>query len=349
MEIAVEAHCYKVFRDHLAPVLPYLDDGSVQEIMINRFDDIWVEQGGSIKKIQGLRLTELGMKTAIRALAAANGRSEALVLDCRMTGLRVAAALYPVAIHGNAMSIRRHSRSNRRLEDYLNDGAFNLGGAADEHKKSIASERPADEDVAAGGEGVMRLLRWIIKARQNVIIAGATSSGKTTLLNALIAEMPPEHRLISIEDTAELQVGLPNYVGLETNEIGGVSVRNLVKLCLRFRPDRILLGEVRGGEAYDLVDALNTGHSGGACTLHAESASSALSRLETLMRMSPEASSLPLQVIREQIAQAFQFVIFASRFGGRRGPETIIEITGFDNGRYVTKPLFSRSSTGGHP
>ena len=343
MSRETDDHAIKVFKDHMKAIALYMDDSSVQEIMINRPDDVWVEQNGKIFRAGNLNISDVNIRGAIKALAGANNKGMSPVLDCRMTGLRIAAALHPVSINGHALCIRKHARSRRRLTDYLEQGAFEVfapGTMVSTHDSMVA--RPSDEDVANGGEAVIRLLRWIVQTRKNMILAGGTSAGKTSLLNAIIAEIPEEDRVITIEDTAELQIASPNYVGLEVSESDGVTIRMLIRLSLRFRPDRIIVGEVRGAEAYDLLDAFNTGHSGGACTLHADSALLALARLENMVRMSPDAANLPLPALRAQIASTFQFVIFASRKYGVRGPEAIIEILGVENGEYRIKKLFNR-------
>lgn len=342
MSRETDDHAIKVFKDHMKAIALYMDDPSVQEIMVNRPDDVWVEQNGKMFRAGNLNISDVNIRGAIKALAGANSKDVSPVLDCRMTGLRIAAAMHPVSINGHALCIRKHARSRRRLTDYLEQGAFDVFPAGSVVSGNDLPNRPLDEDVAEGGEAVIDLLQWVVQTRKNMILAGGTSAGKTSLLNAIIAEIPEDDRVVTIEDTAELQVASPNYVGLEVSESDGVTIRMLIRLSLRFRPDRIIVGEVRGAEAYDLLDAFNTGHSGGACTMHADSALLALARLENMVRMSPDAANLPLPALRAQIASTFQFVIFASRKYGVRGPEEIIEILGVENGEYRIKKLFNR-------
>lgn len=183
----------------------------------------------------------------------------------------------------------------------------------------------------------------MVLARENPIISGGTSSGKTTFLNALAAEIEPARRLLTIEENAELQITLPNCVAFEANEHLGVTTRDLVKLAMRCRPDSVILGEGRDGRtAFDILDAANTGHSGCAVTLHADSAELALARFENLIRMAPEAANWPLAALRSQIATTFRFVIHTSRRFGERGPDEIIEVLDAQGGVYRTKVLFSR-------
>lgn len=339
MDGVISAQATLVLKAHLQPLLPYLDDPDVQEIMINSPSNIWVERAGVVSKIDGISLSEVNVRSAIAALAGMNEKSVSDILDARMPGLRIAAALHPVAVHGHAICLRKHSRSKLRLEDYQDRGGFAVIDYVPEH----LIERPSDASILAGGQGVTDFFHWAVLNHKNILISGATSSGKTTLLNAILAVVPDGDRVLTIEDTAELQVAAPNLVSFESNHEKGVGIRQLVRLALRFRPDRIVVGEIRGAEAYDLLDALNTGHSGGACTMHADSAVLALARLESMVRMHDDAKQLPLESLRQQIAGTFQFVVHASRRGGVRGPEEIREVCGLgEDGYYRTKTLFSR-------
>jgi Flp pilus assembly CpaF family ATPase len=338
MSRALEDQAIRVARAHLAPLVPLMEDPSVNEIMVNRADDIWVERLGVVTRTD-ITLSETVVRAAIKSLAASCHKDEALIIDLRMPGLRIAAALQPVAIKGACMSIRKHARHQLGLSDYLAQGAFSPAWPAGGH---TPVDRPSDSETALGGEALMQFLSWVVESRQNTLVAGGTSSGKTMLLNALVAAMPVSDRIITIEDTAELMVSAPNHVGFESNLDKGVSTRDLIRLALRFRPDRILVGEVRGFEAFDLIDALNTGHSGGACSLHANTALMALARLENMVRMAPEAAGWPLSALRAQIAAVFRFVIQAARVGGMRGPDEIIEVLGVEDGAYVTRSIFKK-------
>lgn len=338
------AHAFQMFRSSLAPLKGYFDDPGVSEIMINRFDQIFVEKGGDIFQAP-LKLSPEAVRGAIQSLATANARDAGQVLDVRMPGYRVAAALSPTSIKGAVLCIRQHATAVRSLDVYLASGGFSPVSdkdvaAYEQASRSLSQGRPDDQDVLRGGEAVKALLQWMVATRQNILIAGGTSSGKTTFLNSLLMEVHPGQRLLTIEDTAELNVTIPNYVSFESNADLGISIRDLVKLALRFRPDRIVVGEIRGGEAYDLIDALNTGHPGGMCSLHANSPEQALTRLEGLVRMNPTAANLPHHVLRKQIAETFRFVVFCSRIGQRRGPEQVVEILDSSESGYITKKLF---------
>lgn len=334
-----EAYALRVFRSQLSALDSYLRDDSVQEVMVNASADVWIERNGVMEPVKGIEISDVQMRAAVKALAGSNGKDVAPVLDCRMTGFRIAAALQPVGIKGNALCIRKHARSRRVLDDYLTGGSFEV--VDDVFESGLQERRPDEDAVAKGGEAVRDFLKWIVCAKKNILIAGSTGSGKTTFINALLAEIPHDERVLTIEDTAELQVQTPNYVGFECTE--GVTVRNLVRLSLRFRPDRVVVGEIRGAEAYDLLDVLNTGHSGGMCSMHADSPALALARLESMVRMNPDATNLPLSALRMQIANTFQYIVYCSHFRERRGPDEIVEVLGVDkDGEYELKPVFNR-------
>ncbi|UVT00079.1 ATPase, T2SS/T4P/T4SS family [Burkholderia glumae] len=274
------------------------------------------------------------------ALAAINEKDHHPILDCRMPNLRVAMAMPPIAVHGPAMAIRKHRKKVRRLREYLDDGLFQPGVP----RPLTRSARGATPDISAGNEAVFDFLRHVMVTKENVLLAGSTSAGKTSLLNALEAEIPDDERLIIIEDTKELILERPNFLQLEANPDLGVTIAHLLRLGLRMRPDRFILGEVRDGTAYDLMDALNTGHSGSGGTLHADSGPDALVRLESLLRQAPQSVNWPLPTMRAQIASTFRYVIFSSKIAGR-APETIHEILGLDQrGEYRLKTLYQRFS-----
>lgn len=339
-EIRKEEHALRVFQEQLQPLRAYFDDPSVTEIMINRYDDIWIEREGRVIRAD-VSIPQMGVRNAIKAIAAANQKDVQSILDCRMPGVRVAAALEPVALRGAAICIRKHTFSARTLSQYVDDQTFSLqtGAAGFEHGDDQVP--PDAMAVRAGGEGLAAFFRSAMARRVNIAVAGATGSGKTTLLNALLAEIPSGDRVLTVEDTAELKVKVPNHIGFEAAPDRGVTIRSLVKLALRFRPDRIVVGEVRGAEAYDLLDAMNTGHSGGACSFHANSARMALTRLESMVRMNQDAANLPLSSLRQLIADTIRYVVFCSRRGSRRGPEQVIEVLGVGrDGLYETKVIF---------
>lgn len=344
----------RVLKDSLRVLMPYFDDPATQEIMINAPGDVWVERGGVMTKVpEGDRVTAAEIRVAARSLAAGNEKDLVKVLDCRMPGFRIAAAIPPIAINGPTLCIRKHSRKVYSLNDYLAAGAFGNDETDDPGRHAAGGEVShedlpcpvSDEEIAQGGDALMAFFQWMIKSYKSFLLAGSTGSGKTTFLNGLIDAMPHTDRILTIEDTAELKVTSPNKVMFESNDVYGVSIRSLVKLALRNRPDRIICGEVRGAEAWDFLDALNTGHSGGGASLHANSARDALYRLENLIRMSPEAAGVPLPALRYQIASTIHYVIFCSRRGRAvPGPRRVLRLDGIDaTGNYRVTTLFGNS------
>ncbi len=338
----VSNHAIEVFWSNLIEIKQLLAQDDVQEVMINSPKSIWVERSGKMSKLD-LELNPNKVLAAALALRSSNGKESSPVMDARSHGIRIALALSPVAINGHSMCIRKHSRLRFKLEDYEKNGSFDILSSEELKEKQEVYPRPNAEYVANGGQGVTDMLRWMMKTHKNILIAGATSSGKTSFLDAMLGEIDPERRVITIEDTAEMKVEVPNSVSFEVSEKDNIKVWNLVKLALRYRPDSIIVGEIRGAEAYDLLDALNTGHDGGLCTLHANSALLGLMRLEGMVRKSPDAANLPLRALRDGIASVFNFVVYASRKGGKRGPEEIIEVLGVDEkGDYIVKNVFNK-------
>jgi len=349
MDRSTQRNSLELLANTLKPVSALMLDAGVQEIMINGPDNIWVERSGCIERYDA-KISEIQIRSAISVLARLE-RKEAKegtrdgIIDSRMDGMRVAGVLSPTAVHGHAIAIRKHSPVHLSLEDYAEAGAFRPARANGADRGAAGGdERPADAAVAAGGDALKSFLRWMVKARKNAVVAGGTSSGKTTFLNALIAEFDARDRVITIEDTPELKVRVPNRVSLESNEQAGVTTRDLVRLALRFRPDRLIVGEVRGGEAYDLMQAANTGHEGCLATVHANSAVAALSRLETLVLSS--GTDWPHAAIQAEIARTFQFVVFMSRREKVRVLEEVVEISGFNrqSSEYGVKHIYRRSA-----
>lgn len=345
MDNIVNSHAVNVFWSNLRAIKSALDQDGVQELMINSPNDIWIERAGEGMVKLDITIPEENIFTAVMALRTSNGKEPSPIMDARGHGIRIAIALAPVAINGHSLCIRKHSKQRFKMSDYLDQGSFDVLTSDERAERDKDSGRPDTDIVLAGGQGVADMLRWMMVSHQSILIAGATGSGKTSLMDMLLGEIPKEDRVVTIEDTAELKVEVPNCVSFEVSEKDNVRVWNLVKLALRYRPDRVILGEIRGAEAYDLLDVLNTGHAGGMCTLHANSATDALLRVESLVRKSPDAANLPLTAMRASIASAFRFVIYASKKGGKRGPEEIVEILGVDDsGNYKIRSVFNKVS-----
>jgi Flp pilus assembly CpaF family ATPase len=326
------------FLSHMSLIRPYIDDPSIQEIMINSPNEVFIERRGEMTRAD-IELPSVSIKGALAALATANSKDRVqVIMDARMPGYRIASALDPVGIKGPALCIRKHSSSARTLDDYVTDGAFSP--AVREEENLFTEAPPPESSISEGGTALKSFLEWMVRARKNIIVAGATGSGKTTLLNAMISAIPDTDRVLTIEDTAELKVTVPNHVGFETLDAHNITIRSLVRLALRFRPDRIIVGEVRGPEAYDLLDAMSTGHPGGFCSLHADDPVFALSRLETMAQMHPDAQNLPAHALRRKIADTFDYVIYCERRGGIRRPVEIAKILPLKDHEYQIQALY---------
>lgn len=311
--------------DHyLAPIRPYLADSSVTEVMINAPDEIYVERGGQLVLTDAKFADEETYEAAVNNILQFTGKSLAddeTLVDARLPdGSRVHVAKAPCARRGTAMSIRKFSKMMLDI-----DWLIELGSLTTEARD---------------------YLKAVVECEQNVLVAGGTSSGKTSLLNALSAFIPSSERLVVIEDSAELQLQKDHLVSLESKPAdafgrGAVGVRELFRSSLRLRPDRIIIGEVRGGEALDMIQAMTSGHGGSMGTLHANTPADALNRLETMALMSKV--ELPLHALRSQVSSAIDLIVQMSRqIGGRRLVTHISEVLPLgDNGYYQLRDIFT--------
>jgi pilus assembly protein CpaF len=312
----------------LGPLEGLLKDPAVTDILVNRFDRIYVEKKGRLERSEIRFRDNAHLRQIIDRIVALVGRRVdeiSPMVDARLAdGSRVNAIIPPLALDGPAMSVRRFGARPLQLEDLLAHGAF------------------APE--------MMDFISAAVQARCNIIISGGTGSGKTTLLNCLSRYIPSDERVITIEDAAELQLQQPHVVRLETRPQntegkGEVTQRDLVKNCLRMRPDRIVIGEVRSGEALDMLQAMNTGHEGSMTTIHANNTRDALGRLEVMIAMA--GYDIPLRALRQQVASAVQLVIQASRLtGGKRKITRVSEITGMEGEAVQIHDIFTFEQTG---
>ncbi len=305
-----------------------LDDEAVTEIMVNGQDHIFVEKGGFIEEFSKQFSSEEKIRDVIQRIAAGCNRSvndASPILDARLdNGDRVNVVLSPVALNGPIITIRRFPKSPVTINDLIAYGSLS-------------------EDVAF-------YLKCLVEAGYNILVSGGTGSGKTTFLNVLSQFVPKDERIITIEDSAELQIiNVPNLVRLESRNANmegcrAISIRDLIKTALRMRPDRIIVGEVRGGEAADMMQCLNTGHDGSMSTGHANSARDMLSRLETMILMGME---IPLEAIRKQIASGLDIIIHLGRMRDKsRKVLEICEVAGYGNGEIIVNPLFEFEDAG---
>lgn len=311
----------------LGPLESLLSDPTVTEIMVNRRDQIYLERSGRIELSPVSFSSDSSLMHVIERIVSSVGRrvdTSSPVVDARLLdGSRVNAVIPPLALNGPALTIRRFSKSPIRVDKLVSFGSMTA-------------------DMAT-------FLREAVHDRRNIVVSGGTGSGKTTLLNALSSFIPPQERIITIEDAAELQLQQDHVVRLEARPAnlegqGAVTIRDLVKNTLRMRPDRIIVGECRSGEALDMLQAMNTGHDGSLTTAHANTPEDMLRRLETMVMMA--GMDLPLKAIREQIASAIHLVVQQTRrHSGRRLVTAIAWVAGLrePEGTYRIVPLFSRS------
>ncbi len=305
-----------------------LSDDSVTEIMVNGAGAIFVERAGRLSLSPVRFSSERALSRVIERLLVATGRrvdEGSPMVDARLAdGSRINVVIPPLALNGPALTIRKFGQRRLELSDLLAFGALSV-------------------DMA-------RFLEVATLERRNIVVSGGTGSGKTTLLNVLSRLIPPDERVVTIEDSAELQLGHPNLVTLQARPSnlegqGLVAIRDLVRNALRMRPDRIVVGECRGGEALDMLQAMNTGHNGSLTTAHANTPRDLLSRLEVMVLMA--GMDLPVLAIREQIASAVNLIVQQARFAcGARRIVLIAEVTGMEGGRIQMQDLFRFERTG---
>lgn len=297
---------FELILPFLRPIAHLIADPQITEVMVNGTGRVFIERRGLVEAVPDVTVREQNLRVAVRNLARVLGEDiseERPLLDSRLPdGSRVAAALPPVSLGGTTLTIRKfQSRS------FLADELVQIGTLT---------------------RGQLACLRRSIEARYNILISGGTGTGKTTLLNALTAFLPPDDRLVLIEDTAELQLQASNVVRFEARReqagLPAVTIRDLLRATLRHRPDRILLGEVRGGEAFDLLQALNTGHSGTLSTIHANSAEQALSRFASCVMQA--GVDVPYQAVRLGMAECLQVLVHLERRHGQRVVTQVVRV-----------------------
>jgi len=301
----------------LGPLESLLAEESVTEIMVNRSDEIFVEKSGRLTLSDCTFTNDQAVLGVIERIITIDESMP--MVDARLKdGSRVNAIIPPLAIKGPSITIRKFSRKRLQVEDLVDFGSID--------------------------KAMVDFLRVCVEQRRNVVISGGTGSGKTTLLNVLSNLIPKDERIVTVEDAAELQLNQPNLVSLESRPPnlegkGSISIRDLVRNSLRMRPDRIVVGECRGGEALDMLQAMNTGHDGSLTTLHANSPRDALSRMEVLVLMA--GMDLPITAIREQISSAINIIVQQTRFAcGSRKVTYITEVTGIENGKIQLQDIF---------
>ena len=313
------------------PIQPLLDDPNVTEIMVNGPKKVFVEKKGRLERANVVFENDLHILKIIDRIVSPLGRhidSDSPMVDARLPdGSRVNAVVPPCAVDGVSLTIRKFRKEKFSMPQLIESGSLTLG--------------------------MDNFLRACVLGRLNIIISGGTGSGKTTFLNVLSGFIPEEERIVTIEDAAELQLQQDHVVRLETKLAGveghgAVSVRELVRNSLRMRPDRIVVGECRGGEALDMLQAMNTGHDGSLTTIHANSPRDTISRLETLVMMA--GMDLPLKIVRQQISSAVDVIVQTSRLrDGTRKITSITEVAGMEGDVIVLSEIFKFNQTGVDP
>jgi len=304
------------------PIEPYLRDPDITEIMVNGPDSIYVERAGRIQPVEGQFNDEAHLRRTIDKIVSRVGRrvdESSPMVDARLPdGSRVNAVVPPLAIDGSVLTIRKFSADPYGFEDLISFGTLT--------------------------RGTTDFLDACVRGRMNILVSGGTGAGKTTTLNVLSSFIPDDERIITIEDAAELQLNQEHVLRLEARPPniegrGEVKIRDLVRNSLRMRPDRIVVGEVRDAAALDMLQAMNTGHDGSICTVHANSPRDAIARVETMVLMA--GVDLPMRAIREQMASAFDLVVHQSRFkDGTRHVTHISEIIGMEGDVVTMQDLF---------
>jgi len=315
----------------LGPLEPLLKDATISDIMVNGHDNVYVERAGRIVETNVRFKDDAHVRMIIERIVSGMGRridDSSPIVDARLSdGSRVCAVIPPLSLVGPVMSIRRYGKKVLSTEDLLKNETFTTG--------------------------MLDFMSGCVEARLNVVIAGGSGSGKTTILNTLSRFIPEEERIITIEDTAELNLQQNHVVRLETRPsniegAGAVTQRDLVINTLRMRPDRIIVGESRGSEALDMLQAMNTGHDGSMTTVHANSPRDAFSRLETMVMMASQ--HVPDKVIRQQLASAINVVVHCTRLSdGTRKVTGVAEVLGVEDEQVEMQDLFTFERTGISP
>ena len=318
---------FEVILPFLRPIEHLIRDGEISEIMVNGSGRIFIERHGQLLPIPDATIPEKSLQVAVRNIARTLGdevNDEMPLLDARLPdGSRVAAAIPPCSRRGTTLTIRKFQSRFFTPEELVRIGTV--------------------------PQPVMDHLREAVRQHQNILISGGTGSGKTTMLNALASFIDPEERVVLIEDTSEIQISLENLVEFEARrerpDQCAVTIRDLLRATLRHRPDRIVLGEVRGGEAFDFLQALNTGHSGTLSTIHANSAEQAVTRLISCVLQS--GIELPYRAIRSNIGDAVQLLLHIERRSGRRYVAQLLRLIRYDAGQdqYEFEPVYDSRNT----
>jgi pilus assembly protein CpaF len=332
LSIQEKAHIIQQIGDNilgLGPLEPFIRDPDITEIMVNGHRAVYIERAGKIHKTSAAFRTEDDLRRAIDKIVGRVGRrvdEASPYVDARLAdGSRVNAIIPPLAVKGSALTIRKFSADPFTAKDLVDFGTLT--------------------------PTLVAFLDACVRGRLNILVSGGTGAGKTTLLNTLSASLPEDERIITIEDSAELRLQQPHVVSLEARPRniegeGEITIRDLVRNALRMRPDRIVVGEVRGGETLDMLQAMNTGHDGSISTIHANSPRDVLSRLETLALMA--GMDLTIRAVREQVAAAVDLIVHVARLqDGVRRVTSVTEVVGMEGDVVTLQDLFQFQVEGG--
>ena len=319
------------YYQQLGPIEPLIRDDRVTEIMVNGSDHVYVEMGGKVVLTNIKFVDEDQLLNVIQFIVRTVGRridERQPLCDARLAdGSRVNAVIRPLALNGPLLTVRKFSRDPFQVDDLIRFGTCNEAGFG--------------------------FMKAAVLAKANIIISGGTGTGKTTFLNVLSSFIPPDERIVTCEDAAELRLRQVHVISLESKPQnvegrGAISIRDLVRNCLRMRPDRIVVGECRGPEALDMLQAMNTGHDGSMSTLHANNPRDATNRLETLVLLA--GAELPSRAIRTQIASAINVIVQTERLrGGSRKVVSVAEVMGLKDGEVALQELFAFRQVGVSP
>ena len=329
-DIEPEAVAREVYNEALGlgPLVDLLEDPTITEIMVNGPERVYIERDGKLHLTGRTFLDEDSVLAVIERIVSPIGRridESQPYVDARLPdGSRVNAIIHPLSLIGPCLTIRKFAKDPFTVEDLTRFGTWT--------------------------PSLVAFIRACVQVRRNIVISGGTGSGKTSLLNVISGFLPPDERIITIEDAAELRMNQPHVIRLEARPPniegrGAITVRDLVRNALRMRPDRIIVGECRGGEALDMLQAMNTGHEGSLTTIHANTPRDVISRLETMVLMA--GMDLPLRAIREQIGAAIHLVVHEARFNdGTRKVSRITEVVGLEGEQVTMQDLFEYEQTG---
>lgn len=313
-------HAFRLISVRLAPLFAFFEQEGVTEVNLNGASRVRITRNGNRERVEVPEITEITAASAVRELAGTMGQdaeddSAAAVVDAKMPGYRFSAVLAPISAHGTMLSIRKHNPRVLSLADYIRSG--------------LVDEPTAD------------FIALKVRDGANILIGGATDSGKTTFLNALSREIPENERVGTIEDTRELNLVVDDWFAYETNAQRGITATLMLKAAMRHSPHRLICGEVRDGVAADFIDSTNTGHHGCMATVHCTSAYSALERMEDLCLKGE--SDAPLLAHQLKIGRAIHYVVHLKKVDGVRRLSEILEVGGYDPSTmtYRTKPIYS--------